>query len=119
KEYEQTEYASDNFTPAPGTDATTVNADDSWSEIDWRATADYHVTDDFMFYGTISKAYRAGSYSYEILDEIPGPEQSGDFIKPIPPEKLLNREIGLRSEWLNRRLRFNLTYFDMEYSDRQ
>lgn len=119
KDYEQTEYTSDNFTPAPGTDATTVTADDSWSEVDWRATADYQFTDTFMAYGTVSKAYRAGSYAYEILDEVPGPNQSGDFIEPIPPEKVLNREIGFRSEWFDRRLRLNLTYFDMEYSDRQ
>jgi len=119
KDYRQTEYASDNFVPAPGTDATTVNASDDWSEVDWRVTADYHLTDDLMVYGTVSKAYRAGSYAYQILDNVPGPEQSGDFIQPIPPEKVVNQEVGFRSEFLDSRLRFNLTYFDMEYSDRQ
>ena len=119
KDYEQTEYASDNFTPAPGTSATTVNSSDDWSEVDWRGTVDYHITDDLMVYGTISKAYRAGSFSYAIADNIPGPEQSGDFIKPIPPEKVINKEVGFRSELFDSRLRFNLTYFEMEYSDRQ
>lgn len=119
KDYEQTEYASGNFTPAPGTSSTTVTSSDDWSELDWRFTADYHVTDDFMVYGTLSKAFRAGSYAYQILDRVPGPDQSGDFIRPIPPEKVVNREVGFRSELFGSRLRFNLTYFDMEYSDRQ
>lgn len=119
KDYRQTEYASDNFTPAPGTTSTTVTSDDGWSEVDWRATADYHVTEDLMVYGTLSKAYRSGSFAYSILDEVPGDLQSGDFIQAVPPEKVLNKEIGFRSELFDSRLRFNLTYFEMEYSDRQ
>ncbi len=119
KEYEQTEYASGNFTPAPGTTSTTVNASDDWSELDWRFTADYHLNDDVMVYATASKAYRAGSYAYNILDNVPGADQSGDFIEPIPPEKVVNKEVGFRSELFDSRLRFNATYFDMKYSDRQ
>ena len=30
-----------------------------------------------------------------------------------------NNELGFRTEWLNQRLRLNITYFDMAYSDRQ
>lgn len=119
KDYEQTEWASGDFTPAPGTSFTTVSSSDDWSEVDWRLTADYHLTDDLMVYGTASKAFRAGSFAYAILDNVPGPEQSGDFIEPIPPEKVVNREVGFRSELFDSRLRVNLTYFDMVYSDRQ
>jgi len=119
KDYSQTEYASADFVPAPGTTSTTVSADDSWSETDWRATLDIQPTDNFMAYLTASKAYRAGSYAYAILDRVPGPDQSGDFIQPIPPEQVINYEAGFRSDWFDSRLRFNLTYFDMDYSDRQ
>ena len=37
----------------------------------------------------------------------------------VPPETLLNDEIGFRSEWFDGRLRFNATYYEMEYTDRQ
>ena len=37
----------------------------------------------------------------------------------MPPETLLNDEIGFRSEWFDGRLRFNATYYEMEYTDRQ
>src|SRR5690606_20465846 len=81
KDYEQLEHASDNFVPAPGTTTTFVDSDDSWSQLDYRATLDYHFTDDVMAYATLAKAYKAGQYSYAIIDRVPGPEQSGDFIQ--------------------------------------
>src|SRR4029078_582158 len=32
---------------------------------------------------------------------------------------LCNNEIGFRSEWIDGRLRFNATYYDMNFTDRQ
>jgi iron complex outermembrane receptor protein len=135
KDIEQTEFLSDDFAPDclvalamgacpagmanPAVPSTTVTADDSWTEADWRVTLDYQITDDVMIYGTASKAYRAGSYSITILDDVPGELQSDDYIEPIPPEKLVNYEGGVRTEWFDGRLRVNATYFDMDYSNRQ
>ncbi len=68
--------------PAPGTTETTVNADDSWSEIDWRGTVDYHITDNFMSYVTASKAYRAGQYTINILPNVRGRCRVTTFIEP-------------------------------------
>ncbi len=119
KEIEQTRFAAADFVPAPGTTSTTVNADDSWSEIDWRGTVDYHFTDDVMTYVTASKAYRAGQYTINVLPLIPGPLQSDDFINPVPPEKVVNYELGARSSWFDDRLRINPTGFFMFWSSRQ
>ena len=38
----------------------------------WRATVDYHFAPDIMAYATASKAYRAGSYSFTILQNVSG-----------------------------------------------
>ena len=38
---------------------------------------------------------------------------------PFDPETAVTYEIGLRSEWLHRRLRLNATLFDTEYQDIQ
>jgi iron complex outermembrane receptor protein len=121
KEIEQTRFPSngDNFVPAPGTSSTTVNADDSWTEVDWRGTGDYHFTKDLMAYVTASKAYRAGQYSFTIVPLIPGPQQSDDFITPVPPEEVINYELGLRATFLDGRLRVNPTGFYMLWSSRQ
>jgi iron complex outermembrane receptor protein len=119
KAIDQTAFRSANFVPAPGTDRTNVTADDSWSDVDWRGTVDYHFAEDFMAYATASKAYRAGTYSYTILQNVPGPAQSGDFIKSIPPEKVVNYELGARTTWFGGRFRFNPTAFYMKWTNRQ
>lgn len=119
KDYEETEYASDNFTPAPGTTSTFVESDDSWQQVDWRATLDYAFSDDAMVYATASKGYKAGQFSFTVLDRIAGDEQSGDFIKTLPPEKVINYEAGLRLTALGGQLRFNPTVFYMQWSNRQ
>jgi iron complex outermembrane receptor protein len=120
KDYEQTRFPTngDNWAPAPGTSSTTVTSDHSWTEVDWRGTLDYHFTDNIMTYATVSKAYRAGQYSYTIARLIPGPAQSGDVIQPIPPEEVVNYEIGSRATLFGR-LRVNPTLFFMQWSSRQ
>ncbi|MEP7246510.1 MAG: TonB-dependent receptor [Gammaproteobacteria bacterium] len=121
KAIQQTRFPSngDNWTPAPGTTSTTVNADDSWTKLDWRGTLDYHLTDDVMVYTTASKAYRAGQYSLTVLPNVPGNLQSDDYIEPVPPEEVINYEIGARTTFFNGRLRLNPTGFFMKWSSRQ
>jgi iron complex outermembrane receptor protein len=117
KDFTNELFASDNFTPQFG-GSTMVSASDDWDATDYRGTVDFNITDDFMLYVTTSRAFRSGTFS------VPGPVAAGAFqIRPqpalIPPETLLNDEIGFRSEWLDGRLRFNATYYEMEYTDRQ
>jgi iron complex outermembrane receptor protein len=121
KEIQQTRFPTngDAWNPAPGTTSTTVNADDDWTEVDWRGTLDYHFTDDVMVYTTASKAYRAGQYSLTVLANVPGELQSDDFINPIPPEEVINYELGARATFFDGRLRLNPTGFFMKWSNRQ
>ncbi|WP_235911453.1 TonB-dependent receptor [Croceibacterium soli] len=119
KDFSETEHASANFTPAPGTTFTHVTSDDSWNQIDWRATVDYDLAEDVMAYATASKAYKAGQFSFTALDRIPGPDQSGDFIQTIAPETVKNYEAGMRVSMFDRRLRFNPTLFYMQWTNRQ
>jgi iron complex outermembrane receptor protein len=116
-------FASDNFIPQVG-GSTIVSAEEDWSATDYRATVDFNITDDFMLYVTSSKAFRSGSFN------VPGPVLTTPPLpatpfhrRPqpalVPPETLLNDEIGFRSEWFDGRVRFNATYYEMEYTDRQ
>jgi iron complex outermembrane receptor protein len=80
-----------------------------------------------MMYATGSKAFRAGAYSYTIPswtatnnatseNLTAGLAESPPF---VAPESVENSELGMRSEWFDRRLRINLTYYDMDYANRQ
>ncbi len=127
KKVTDTSFASNNFTPAPGTTSTTISTSNDWDELDWRLTLDYDVTDDLMLYVTGSKAFRAGAYSYTIpswtaANNATSANLTAGLVDSPPfvaPEAVQNREIGMRSEWLNGKLRVNLTYFDMDYTNRQ
>jgi iron complex outermembrane receptor protein len=65
-----------------------------------------------MAYFTFSQGWRSGGFSarantVEVLE-------SGQ-----DPEKLDNYELGIKSDWLDRRLRLNATLFHMIYNDMQ
>jgi iron complex outermembrane receptor protein len=113
-----TAYQAPDFIAAPGTNATTVTAGSPFHALDYRATLDYHVTRDVMAYATVSKAYKAGAYSYTILSTLTGAAQSA-VIQPIPNEKVINYEAGLRMTLFDGRLRLNPTAFIMDWSNRQ
>ena len=122
KEISSTLYRNDSFVPVSGNE-TTVTAKDDWDATDWRATLDFQITDDFMLYLTRSQAFRSGTFAIiaPTCPVAPCPPNANLRPQPgaVPPEFLLNEEIGFRSEWFDGRFRFNATYFDMEYTDRQ
>jgi iron complex outermembrane receptor protein len=114
--------AANDFVPSyPGANGATnivVNGDDSWRVLDWRATVDYHLTEDIMAYFTASKASRSGYYSHTVSPTI-APEVQEAIIRPLDPEKVINLEAGLRTTWLDGRLRINPTGYWMAWTNRQ
>ncbi len=127
KQVTDTAFASNGFTPAPGTPSTTITTSKDWDDVDWRLTIDYEITDDIMVYATSSKAYRSGSYSYTIPSWTAANNATSENLTAglipnppfVSPESVQNAELGFRTEWMDGRLRINLTYFDMDYTDRQ
>jgi iron complex outermembrane recepter protein len=114
--------AANDFVPsysgANGATSIAVNGDDSWSVLDWRGTLDYHFTEDIMGYATVSKAFKDGQFSYTVVANL-SPDAQSSIIRPIDPEKVINYEAGLRTTWLDGRLRFNPTGYYMVWSNRQ
>lgn len=120
KDFSSTLFASDNFIPQSG-GSTTVTGKDDWSELDWRVTLDYHVNDAIMLYATKSKAFRSGTFSVPAA-LAPAGARTYSLRPPlaaVPPEQLLNEEVGIRSDWFDGRLRINATYYQMDFTDRQ
>jgi iron complex outermembrane receptor protein len=77
----------------------------------------YQVTDDVMLYGSWSEGFTETGINFVNVPTLvsPGncPAVSTGF--PLTREEITNREIGLRSDWRNRTLRFNATYFDASW----
>jgi iron complex outermembrane receptor protein len=105
------------YRPAPNDprDATGQGAE-TWSDVDWRLAVDYDISDDLMVYASVTDAYKAGIADDSSL-EVRGNVNS--TIAFIPPENALGYEVGARSEWLDSRLRVNVSLYRTNYSDRQ
>lgn len=87
---------------------------ESWDEFTPKVGVRYRVNDDLMFYGLYSKGFRAGGFN--------GRPGGGEYLSaatPYDPETVDNFEIGMKSEWLDGRLRANVSAFVMNYKDKQ
>ena len=84
----------------------------SWDEVTWRLAVDYAVTDDMLWYGSVSTGYKAGLVS-NLFDGT-----LGEF-PTVEPETVLAYETGIKSRWLEDRLQLNAAIFYYDYEDYQ
>ncbi|WP_226470123.1 TonB-dependent receptor [Luteimonas panaciterrae] len=85
------------------------------SFVDWRAGVEYDITDDMMFYATVSTGTRSGGLNRPLfLDN--GTKLATTF----KPEKLTSYEVGLKSDmtWGEVPVRMNTALFYYDYKDK-
>ncbi|GMG86145.1 TonB-dependent receptor [Biformimicrobium ophioploci] len=82
------------------------------SDTVYKLSLNYHIDDSRMVYATYSEGFRLGGSNSQIRRESVLPENYG-------PDKLLNHEIGLKSQWLDNSLQFNLSAYLMKWEDMQ
>ena len=87
-------------------------AKEDWDEFTPRVGARYEINDDMMVFATYSKGYRSGGF----LGRVASDESART---PYDPETVDSYELGIKSEWLENRLRVNANVFYMEYDDKQ
>ena len=92
------------------------NLKTTWSEPSWRLTGSYKFTPTVFGYATVSRGYKAGGYN----------DQTGSngffdptLTRPVNPEFATNYELGLKTQWLDNRVRFNPTVYYVKYTDAQ
>ena len=80
-----------------------------YSEVSPHFGLDYHLTKDHTLYGTITRGYKAGGFnaSAPAGNETYGSEFSWDY------------ELGLKTEWLDKRLLVNLSVFYINWQNIQ
>lgn len=103
------------FTDAQGNPVTQFTGKDreSWSAWTPSATLQWKPLDDVMLYALYSRGYKSGGWNGE---EATNPLEVGNS---YDPEYANNFELGVKSDLLDRRLRFNATGFWTEYKDLQ
>jgi outer membrane receptor protein involved in Fe transport len=89
--------------------AVTLFPDVSQNKVTYSASSSYHLTPDQMLYARIATGYRPGGANKIAPDAPP----------TFGPDTTTNYEAGIKSEWLGRRLLFNLTAFYIDWRDTQ
>jgi iron complex outermembrane receptor protein len=88
----------------------------------YKFSAAYQWTDDLMLYLTYAEGFTESGMPLVTIGPnsvVPGGGTRVDALRariPLPAEIIENTEIGLRSDRLDGRLRFNATYFDSDWN---
>ncbi|WP_291535893.1 TonB-dependent receptor [Brevundimonas sp.] len=85
--------------------------DESWSNFSPKVTANYKINEDVSIYALASRGFRSGGFN--------GRPTSAAEVGAFDPEELTSYEVGMKSDWLDRRLRLNLSAFHNTYDNMQ
>ncbi len=96
----------------PGTISEASAPAKSWSNFTPKVSLSYQFTPDVLTYALYSRGYRGGGFNGR-------PATIGAATIPYDPETVDNYEVGLKSEFLDHRLRFNASVFVMKYNNLQ
>jgi len=89
-----------------------IVASKSWNALTGKLGLDYRLDKSKMVYASVSRGYKSGLF--------PSQNNSVQTVGvPLDPEKVWSYELGLKSEWLDRRLRLNASAFKFDYKDLQ
>ena len=80
------------------------------NHFDWRVGLDWQLDPDVMLYTSASTGYRPPAFN-------PRPFQPTQFV-PVAGENATAYEIGMKSDWWDRKLRVNLAAFYTDYKQR-
>ncbi len=73
--------------------------------------AEIHPTSEMMIYGSYSKGFKTGSWTTRL--SVPNTVYNDSL--HFNPEHATTEEVGIKSEWFDRRLRLNLAGFHTDY----
>lgn len=86
---------------------TDIAQNDSWGKLTPRVVLDYQWNDNVMTYASYSQGFKSGGFN--TLGEAP----------PVEEETVTNTELGMKSSWLDNRVRFNASIYQYDYENLQ
>lgn len=80
----------------------------SYDEFTYRVALRQDITDDINVYASVNRGFKAGSFSLQ-----------APLNAPVDPQFIMAYEVGLKSEFFDRRLRLNLAAYHYDIDDYQ
>ncbi len=92
-----------------------------WSNFSPRVALAWQATDSLMTYASFSRGFRSGGYNVRFSDTsiVTNPSNPLSTPGPYDEETVDAYELGMKSEWFDRRLRLNVALFHNKYDDLQ
>jgi iron complex outermembrane receptor protein len=90
----------------------TAQASESWDKFLPSTDLSWRFHDDHLLYFSYSKGYKSGAFQSQTTS-------AEAAVTPLDPEVADNYEVGIKSEFLENRLRVNASVFKMNYDDLQ
>ena len=87
-----------------------TKADNTWDSWDPRVGLEYAFTDEVMTYVSYASGFRSGGFNSRPVEPP---------ITSFDPEEVSTYEVGIKSEWFERRMRLNAAAFYTEYDNMQ
>lgn len=84
---------------------------DTWKNLSYTVGLDYKVNDDVMVYAKQSRGYRAGAQQLRSL--------TLTDTNPAQPEIVNEQELGLKTEFMDKRIRFNIAGYHYKVTGAQ
>ncbi len=111
--YETKDYELEHRRMASGTFAVPyTKVDDDWSAFTPMVSTDYQLSESMMVYASVSRGFKSGGFNGRPLDGVAS-------VQSFDPEYVLSYEVGMKSEFMERRVRVNAAAFYSDYSDMQ
>jgi iron complex outermembrane receptor protein len=85
-----------------------VRNQDTFTGVSYLASLNWKVSRDALLYLKTSRSFRGGAFQLR-----------SPALPPAGPETANDLEFGLKSDWLDRRLRFNLAAYRTDYKNKQ
>jgi len=83
--------------------------------LSWTASLTYRINPNLTTYATASRGFKSGGFNLDTISAVN--LLASDLI--FAPESVTNYEIGLKGSLFDRKLRFSLSAFRMNYNDKQ
>ncbi len=102
----------DILSPAPLRQPYAVDVDNTWREFTPRLAVEFKATPDILLYASAARGFKGGGWQSATPD-------AATASRPFDPETAWNYEIGIKSDFFDRRVRLNLSAFQLDFKDLQ
>ncbi|MDM7955107.1 TonB-dependent receptor [Blastomonas sp.] len=104
--------AGDILSPAPLRSPYSIDVERKWRKLTPRFALEFRATPDVLLYASAARGFKGGGWQSATPDE-------ATALLAFNPETAWNYEAGVKSDFFDRRVRLNLSVFQMDFKDLQ